>query len=129
LPLVAEHLMHIHSEVSPRNVRRLAVRLGKASIVQLGRLVESDMGGRPPLPRGLSTQMKQMLQLAESIDVSHSKPERLIQGRHLIELGYVPARWFGEKLDACYEAQLDGRFECELDGIVYLKELLNLYEK
>jgi tRNA nucleotidyltransferase (CCA-adding enzyme) len=129
LPLVAEHLMHIHSEVSPRNVRRLAVRLGKASIVQLGRLVESDMGGRPPLPRGLSTQMKQMLQLAESIDVSHSKPERLIQGRHLIELGYVPARWFGEKLDACYEAQLDGRFECELDGVVYLKELLNLYEK
>ncbi len=129
LPLVAEHLIHIHSEVSPRNVRRLAVRLGKASIVQLGRLVESDMGGRPPLPRGLSAQMKQMLQLAESIDVLHTKPERLIQGRHLIELGYAPARWFGEKLDACYEAQLDGRFESELDGIVYLKELLKLYDK
>lgn len=125
LPLVAEHLMHIHSAVSPRNVRRLAVRLGKASIVQLGRLVEADMGGRPPLPRGLSAPMKQMLRLAESIDVLHTKPERLIQGRHLIELGYAPARWFGEKLDACYEAQLDGRFEIEADGIVYLKELLS----
>jgi len=124
LPLVAEHLVHIQSEVSPRSIRRLAVRLGKASIVQLGRLVEADMGGRPPLPRGLSTQMKQMLQLAESIDVSHTKPDRLIQGRHLIELGYSPARWFGEKLDACYEAQLDGHFENEADGIVYLRELL-----
>ena len=48
----------------------------------------------------------------------------MIQGRHLVALGYAPARWFGAKLDACCEAQLDSRFENEQHGLEFLKQLL-----
>jgi tRNA nucleotidyltransferase (CCA-adding enzyme) len=125
LPLVAEHLVHIQSDPSPRAVRRLSVRLGKATIVQLGRLVEADMGGRPPLPPKTSAAMNELLRLAESIQVSHSKPERIILGRHLLELGYKPDRWFSLVLDECYEGQLDGLFESQTDGFEFLKSVLH----
>jgi tRNA nucleotidyltransferase (CCA-adding enzyme) len=123
LPLVAEHLVHA-SEISKRTVRRLSVRLGKATMLQLARLVEADLGGRPPLPKGLPESMHRMLELAEQVQVTHGKPEMLVQGRHLIELGYAPSKWFGEKLKACYEAQLDGVFETEAEGIEFLQRLL-----
>ena len=124
LPLVAEHLVHVHFDVSRRTVRRLSVRLGKASMVQLARLVEADLGGRPPLPKMMPDAMSKMLELADQVQVTHGRPEMLVQGRHLIEMGYAPARWFGEKLKACYEAQLDGAFETELEGVEFLRGLL-----
>lgn len=124
LPLVAEHLVHVNQDVSVRTVRRLAVRLGKASIVQLSRLIEADLGGRPPLSKQMPEAMLKMMRLAESVDVTTTKPPMLVQGRHLLELGYQPSRWFGDTLKACYEAQLDGVFESEEDGIEYLKKVL-----
>ncbi|MEQ1831184.1 MAG: HD domain-containing protein, partial [Pirellula sp.] len=124
LPLVAEHLIHIQSEATPRTVRRLSVRLGKASIVQLGRLVEADLSGRPPLPQERSEALERWLALAEQTNVSFNKPERIIQGRHLIELGYQPQKWFGAKLDECYEAQLDGKFDDQATGLAFLKAIL-----
>jgi tRNA nucleotidyltransferase (CCA-adding enzyme) len=124
LPLVAEHMVHFAASVSTRLIRRLSVRLGKASILQLSRLVEADLSGRPPLPAQQSETMQQMVELASSVSILHSKPERLVQGRHLIALGHEPARWFGKTLDQCYEAQLDGVFENELDGLDYLKTVL-----
>ena len=77
-PLVAEHLVHVQSEATPRTVRRLSVRLGNASIVQLMRLVEADLAGRPPLPTTLSESLIRLMQLAESTNVSHAKPGRIV---------------------------------------------------
>ncbi len=124
-PLVAEHLVHIQSEASPRTVRRLAVRLGKASIVQLMRLVEADLGGRPPLPATFPESLIRIGQLAETTKVSHGKPDRIVLGRHLLHLGYAPARWFSSILERCYQAQLDGVFEGEIGGIDFLKSELD----
>lgn len=124
LPLVAEHMVHFEASVSFRTARRLSVRLGKASLVQLGRLVESDLSGRPPLPCQQSVAMQQLLELAQSLKIEHARPSQLIQGRNLIELGYSPAPWFRKILDICYEAQLDGVFDCETTGIDYLKRAL-----
>ena len=124
-PLVAEHLVHVQSEASPRTVRRLSVRLGKASIVQLARLVEADLGGRPPLPMTMPESLIRILKLAESTKVSHSKPDRIVLGRHLIDLGYVPARWFSTILETCYQSQLDGVFDNESNGIDFLKSELD----
>ena len=60
VPLVENHLAHSsiakNKEVSPRAVRRLAIRLAPASIDQLVRLIEADHSGRPPLPTGLPTE-------------------------------------------------------------------------
>jgi tRNA nucleotidyltransferase (CCA-adding enzyme) len=53
--LVESHLAHhsIGREVTPRAVRRLAMRLAPASIAQLVRLIEADASGRPPLEPGI----------------------------------------------------------------------------
>jgi tRNA nucleotidyltransferase (CCA-adding enzyme) len=125
LPLVAEHLSHLQLPITARSVRRLAVRLGKASIVQLARLIEADLSGRPPLPARASDELRQLVELAKVNEVLHEKPPRLVQGRHLIELGYTPKRWFGKKLDDCYEAQLEGAFDNEASGIAFLKKLMD----
>lgn len=124
LPLVAEHLVYLQAEASPRTVRRLAVRLGPASIVQLVRLVEADLGGRPPLPDGLPDSVCRLLLQAEFVNVTRAKPVRIVQGRHLIALGHPPAKWFSDVLEACYQAQLDGLFENEESGIRYLKQAM-----
>ncbi len=124
-PLVAEHLVHVQSEATPRTVRRLSVRLGKASIAQLMRLVEADLGGRPPLPCEVPQSLMRWSQIADSTEVTHAKPEKIVLGRHLLDLGYSPARWFGQILELCYQAQLDGVFESETDGIAFLKSELH----
>ncbi len=124
-PLVAEHLVHVQAEASHRTVRRLSVRLGKASIVQLLRLVEADLGGRPPLPTTIPESLIRILKLAELTKVSHTRPDRIILGRHLLHLGYEPARWFSSVLEKCYQAQLDGVFEGETGGLDFLKSELD----
>ena len=124
-PLVAEHLVHVQMEATPRTVRRLSVRLGNASIVQLMRLVEADLAGRPPLPTTISESLIRLMQVAESTNVSLAKPGRIVMGRHLLQLGYTPARWFNSILETCYQAQLDGVFGNETDGIDFLKSELD----
>ena len=124
-PLVAEHLVHIQVEASPRTVRRLSVRLGKANILQLMRLVEADLSGRPPLPATMPESLIRLMRVAEATNVSSSRPDRIILGRHLIGLGYQPAPWFSSILEKCYQAQLDGVFEVEADGIDFLKSELD----
>ncbi|HUP78030.1 MAG TPA: HD domain-containing protein [Pirellula sp.] len=123
--LVAEHLVHVQSEATPRTVRRLSDRLGKASIVQLMRLVEADLAGRPPLPTTIPESLIRLMRVAESTHVSLAKPGRIVMGRHLLQLGYTPARWFNSILETCYQAQLDGVFGNEIDGIDFLKSELD----
>ena len=126
-PLVAEHLVHAASEHSPRSVRRLSNRLGKANISQLMRLIEADMNGRPPLPGGLPENAAVLLGIAEGLQIRNHRPQPLILGRHLIALGYKPDVWFGELLKHCFEAQLDGSFEDEVDGIKFLCSVIRQY--
>lgn len=124
-PLVAEHLVHAQGSPSLRSVRRLALRLKKATIGQLMLLVEADLGGRPPLPGGLPENAAQILELSRDLNIDRSQPKPLLQGRHLIDLGYAPGPWFGELLGACFEAQIDGVFENEGEGLKYMEELLS----
>ena len=124
-PLVAEHLVHVQHEITPRAVRRLSERLGKASITQLIRLVEADMNGRPPLPKGLPASAVRLAELSRELEVERSRPQPLLLGRHLIALGHAPDVWFREVLSECYQAQLDGIFIDEGNAHEFLKELMN----
>ncbi|MBA4104821.1 MAG: polynucleotide adenylyltransferase [Pirellula sp.] len=124
-PLVAEHLVHARQEITARSVRRLASRLSPASIEQLIRLIEADMGGRPPLPPGLPSTVQVLAEMAQELQVEQGQPAPLILGRHLLALGKQPGPWFGPVLAACFEAQLDGHFNSEGEGVEYLKDLLN----
>lgn len=131
-PLVAEHLVHAHPTSNSRAAGRLVRRLQPATIPQLVRLIEADLRGRPPLAGDLPASVTALLertQAASNNDKSsdeHASP--IIQGRHLIALGYRPSVWFGSILKSCSEAQLNGEFDDEKGGLAYLTNVLALRE-
>ena len=53
--------------------------------------------------------------------IDRTAPKPILLGRHLIGLVYEPAQWFGGILKQCFEAQLDGVFDNEEDGINHLR--------
>ena len=124
-PLVAEHLAHVQGPTTPKTVRRLSNRLGKATISQLVRLIEADLSGRPPLPAGLPESAAAMADLARTMDIENNRPVPIVQGRHLIALGHRPDVWFGQILKTCFEAQLDGIFDTEDEGLAFVARLLS----
>ena len=114
IPLVKEHLSHLSiSKDSDKGIRRLAVRLAPSDILQWVRVVEADHSGRPPLPVGSPAEWVAIR--AKEIGVLDKKPDPILQGRHLIDLGMTPGPTFGPILKDAYEAQLDGDF-MDLEG-------------
>jgi tRNA nucleotidyltransferase (CCA-adding enzyme) len=115
-PLVAEHLAHVRDDITPRTVRRLATRLFPATIVELCHLIEADMSGRTPLPKGQHASAIKLLSVAGENSILDNKPKPVIMGRHLLELGFAPGPAMGEIVKACYEAQLEGTITDEESG-------------
>jgi len=111
LPLVAEHLSHMHGQPTARAVRRLSVRLEPADIVLWEALVEADASGRPPLPPSRPAQP--WLDMAVALKASRNRPAPLVTGHMLMAFGIKPGREMGEMLRHAYEAQLDGAFDTE----------------
>ena len=108
-PLISEHLVHAGIDVpSDRAVRRLANRIAPATVAALGRVVEADHSGRPPLPVGNPLQV--WVDRAVELNVSGKKPQPILMGRHLMEMGMQPGREMGALLDRAFQAQLDGAF-------------------
>lgn len=114
-PLVAEHLTHVREEHTARGVRRLALRLQPANIQELVWLIEADMGGRPPLPKGLPQQAIDMQAMADRLNIQFDTPKPIVMGRHLIEQGMKPGVEMGALLKLLFSAQLNGEFS-DLEG-------------
>ena len=109
-PLVGEHLVHAGIDnPSPRAIRRLANRIAPATIEGLARVVEADHSGRPPLPVG--NPLSVWVDKAAELNVFSGKPEAILMGRHLIEMGMQPGKAMGVLLNRAFEAQLDGAFD------------------
>jgi tRNA nucleotidyltransferase (CCA-adding enzyme) len=109
-PLIAEHLVHAGiKDPTPKAIRRLANRIAPASIQALGRVVEADHSGRPPLPKG--NPLQSWVDKAAELNVYSAKPEAILMGRHLIEMGVSPGKKMGVLLARAFEAQLDGDFD------------------
>ncbi len=108
IPLIREHLMHLHGQPTPRAVRRLAHRLEPVSIELWESLVEADASGRAPLPP--TRPAWPWLEQARKMEVQNGKPELLATGRMLLELGMQQGPDMGRLLAEAYEAQLDGEF-------------------
>lgn len=109
LPLVERHMAILdlyRSDAGDSAIRRLANKVGR--IDRLVRVDQADRGGRPPIVPEPSPQGEWILKKAEALAIKDSAPKPILLGRHLIEMGLKPSREFGEILDACYEAQLDG---------------------
>ena len=125
VPLVREHLKPImlyKAGAKPPAIRRLARRVGR--IDRLIRVCRADHGGRPPLPFDGFPAGHWLLEQAAELKLSDQAPKPIVQGRHLIQLGQKPGPGFGPILQACFEAQLDGTFDNEQDGIRFAADYL-----
>ena len=125
LPLVAEHMIcTTTSEITDRVVRRLSVRLGKATMRELMLILEADHSGRPPLAGGLPAAGTEIAVIAERLTLEDAKPKPIIGGKHLIDRGHKPGPFFGLVISQCFEAQLDGVFADENGALRHLDEVL-----
>jgi tRNA nucleotidyltransferase (CCA-adding enzyme) len=124
VPLVENHLAHssIGPEVTPRAVRRLAMRLAPASIMQLVRLIEADASGRPPRLPGLPDSAARIRDMAAAQSVAERPQPPLLLGRHVLPyFDERPGKHIGEVTRAAYEAQIDGAFSTEEEALSWLE--------
>jgi tRNA nucleotidyltransferase (CCA-adding enzyme) len=121
VPLVRNHMMHL-SEHSQKSVRRLAVRLGKATITELAYVIKSDSQGRGSLSDREVPGLSDMMEIAKEVRVQISAPEAVLKGRHLMDLGVEPGPSMGKVLKNAYQAQLDGHFSTETTAIEWARE-------
>lgn len=80
----------------------------------LYRVAKADSLGRNPdwLPKEKwfdSAAQEWFIEKVRELQIEKKAPERILMGRHLIELGMVPGPQFKKVLDAVYEIQLDGK--------------------
>ena len=123
-PLVAAHLApaQLHRQAArDAAVRRLARRVGRLD--RLVRVAAADHAGRPPRAEPFEAGAW-LLARARVLDVERAAPRPLVMGRHLVALGRAPGPDFEPILRDCYEAQLEGAFASEAEGLVYLRRLL-----
>jgi tRNA nucleotidyltransferase (CCA-adding enzyme) len=128
IPLVENHLAHssLRNDVTPRSVRRLALRLAPASITQLIRLIEADHSGRPPIPPGLPESAIRIRDMAAAQAVETKPQPPLILGRHVLPyFDNRPGPHIGEITRAAYEAQTDGVFSTVEEALKWLEERMS----
>lgn len=123
--LVVHHLVHHHGPdgtYSDAQVRRLARKLAPATIDDLALVMIADSLGRPPLESPETLVLIDRLKAkAGELAVQAQAPRPIVQGRHLVALGWRPGPGFKPVLDAAFEAQLDGAFTDEAGGVEWLR--------
>jgi tRNA nucleotidyltransferase (CCA-adding enzyme) len=125
--LVENHHAHDRGNTpfSDSAIRRLANRLKPATIDQLSLVMRADNNGRPPgvFPE-TAERIDELLRRAAILEFEKLAPRPLLLGRHLLTLGLTPGPEFKRVLDAAFEAQLDGVFTDEANGVVWLRNFL-----
>lgn len=87
IPLVQFHLSHIHHSNTSKQesfVKNLAEKIYPSNIKMLELLIEADHSGRPPLPKHLPEQAREMSELAKKFNVYEGKHPDLLQGRDIM---------------------------------------------
>ena len=125
-PLVQCHMQPFslwRAKAGDAAVRRLAMKVVR--IDRLLRVAQADDEGRPPEKAGGTSMGEDLAWLAaaaERLRVAAEAPKPILMGRDLIAMGYRPSRRFGEWLDACFEAQLDGAFSDHAGAVDYFRK-------
>lgn len=125
--LVENHLASssVGRDPSPRAIRRLAMRLAPANILQLLRLIEADHSGRPPLPAGLPENAVRIRDMAVAQAVEEKPQAPLILGRHVLPyFDSRPGKHIGEVTAAALEAQADGEFSTQEEALQWLERFV-----
>ena len=127
IPLVREHmrpeaLYRVRGNASDKAVRKLAERVG--NITRLNRIVRADYAARPPLSPDAPA-CDWLEKKARELEVSDSRPDPIIMGRHLVKLGVKSGVGMGRLLNELFKKQLDGEFQALEDGIEIAKRIIN----
>jgi tRNA nucleotidyltransferase (CCA-adding enzyme) len=125
LPLVSEHMRphNLYTNNSGDSaIRRLANKVKR--IDRLIRVFKADQLGRPPIKVTEDSVSEWLLERSHQLELQASAPKPIILGRHLIAENLKPSPEFKILLKQCFEAQLDGIYDNETDGLTYLKSLL-----
>ena len=118
-PLVRLHMRPFamwKDKSSDAAIRRLAAKVTR--IDRLIKVAAADDAGRPPYPSEPEP-LKWLAEQAKRLAVEDSAPKPIVMGRHLIAKGMKPGPDFKRILDACFEAQLDGKFSDLEHGIEF----------
>ena len=133
VPLCANHMFR--AEPTPRNVRRLSVRVSPSNVEMLVRLMHSDLArkgsrcrrcrrpltdpdsvraGIGPVCATKDWHPQVILNVARENECSAAQPEPVLMGRHLLSF-MAPGPEMGRVLRDAFMAQLDGEF-CTVEG-------------
>lgn len=115
---------NLNNTLSDKAIRRLSVRLGKATIKELSFLIEADHCGRPPLPKKCSNSLLYLLYKACSLGIIDGKPEPLIKGQDIVDFGYKPGPIVGKIQKKLYEMQVNGSFADKKSGLKKIKDFV-----
>lgn len=103
---------HMSYATTRSGVRRLSNNL-EVPLSLLMLLMEADTNGR--ITNNTNRKSKaiekiaNMGKMAIELNVKDDKPQPILMGRHLIEIGMKPGKQFGDILKAAFELQLDGK--------------------
>lgn len=128
--LVEEHLKPFQlyaarDHVSDGAIKRLAARVNINQLLLvsqadfLGRTTPEALSGHDPSAVWLKNKFTELLGV-------ELEPKPILMGHHLIALGQKPGVRFGDILKQAFEAQMDGEFDDEASGILWLKNYLSL---
>ncbi|MCP4500934.1 MAG: HD domain-containing protein [Deltaproteobacteria bacterium] len=125
VPLVKEHLKPYmlyaeRKKISDGALRRLSLRV---PIPRLLLVSHADFCGRttPKALTRVDPARIWLLEEATRLQVQKNAPKAILQGRHLIALGVKPGKAMGDVLKEAFDAQLDGDFVDEQEGLAWLK--------
>lgn len=126
--MVREHLKphqlyKTRDEVSDGAIRRLAARVDVEKLLLVS---QADFLGRttPDALAGSDPSAPWLKQKVLDLVGKDMAPKTIVQGRHLIALGYQPGPHFANILREAFEAQMDGQFVDEPTAIIWLKNHL-----
>jgi tRNA nucleotidyltransferase (CCA-adding enzyme) len=126
LPLVECHMIpRLFSDprsATPFAVRRLAHRVGRIDLLLL--VARCDGWGRPPIIPDFSADW-QLEALARRENLWDQGPKPLVLGRDLLHhFSLTPSPMLGKYLAEIFEAQLDGKFSTQKDGLRWAEKII-----
>jgi tRNA nucleotidyltransferase (CCA-adding enzyme) len=129
LALVKHHMIpsqlfqsSLKQKVSDKAIKSLALRVNTD---YLCRLAEADYAGRETIPSSPKTceAVKWLKSRLKTCGLTPGeKPQAIVNGRDLINLGFDPGASFGPLLKQCFEAQLEGKIVDLESGITWIKQ-------
>lgn len=99
------HMYHTH-DIDKKTVRRLLTKLKYTDIKKLCILMEADVSGRPPLPKGKTESIIRVEKFALELESEPQQIKPMITGNMIIEQGITDGREIGRIKKELFDIQI-----------------------